>query len=74
MPLLVGAGGADITGPDGVTLGGYWGRTSGATGVHSPVCCRALVLRSVASHTFALIVHEYAKIIINYFLICSVYI
>jgi len=40
------AGGAvvDITGPVGATLGGYGGRTHGASGIHDPLCVRTLVL------------------------------
>lgn len=39
-----GAAVADITGPVGATLGGYGGRTHGATGIHDKLYARALVL------------------------------
>lgn len=45
--VLCGAGGSDISAGNGVDLGGYWGRSSGTSGVFKPVCCRVLVVRSV---------------------------
>lgn len=34
---------SDITPEAGIHMGGYWGRTSGATGIHDPLFVRALV-------------------------------
>lgn len=39
-----GAAAVDITGPVGALLGGYGGRTHGATGIHDPLYVRALLL------------------------------
>ena len=36
-PLRVGVAAADITPPLGIPMGGYWGRPSGAAGVHDPL-------------------------------------
>jgi len=44
--LAAGFARADITPAPGIHMGGYWGRTSGATGVHDPLWARALVLGS----------------------------
>lgn len=46
--LTAGFARADITPEPGIHMGGYWGRTSGATGVHDPLWARAMVLGSGA--------------------------
>jgi hypothetical protein len=43
--LEVGVASVEITPDPGIHLGGYWGRKSGATGVHDPLVARALVWR-----------------------------
>ncbi len=44
MPLYAGVAETNITPPPGVRLGGYAGRSSGATGTLDELCSRALVL------------------------------
>ena len=46
-----GAAVVDITGPVGATLGGYGGRTHGATGIHDPLYVRTLLLSDGAEST-----------------------
>ncbi len=43
--LYVGTAMVDITPPPGIPMGGYWGRRSGAEGVHDPLGSRALTFR-----------------------------
>jgi neutral ceramidase len=38
----------DITPRTGIHMGGYWGRSSGATGVHDPLFARVVIWRGVA--------------------------
>ncbi|MEW6750816.1 MAG: hypothetical protein AB1505_07545, partial [Candidatus Latescibacterota bacterium] len=42
--LRVGVAAGDITPPVGIHMGGYWGRRSGATGIHDPLQATVLVL------------------------------
>ena len=39
----------DITPAPGIHMGGYWGRSSGATGVHDPLFIRLIVWRNAAA-------------------------
>ena len=43
VALQAGVAQVDITPRPGIHMGGYWGRTSGATGVHDPLAARAVV-------------------------------
>jgi neutral ceramidase len=43
--LYLGIAAADITPPAGIAMGGYWGRLTGAAGVHDPLAARALTWR-----------------------------
>jgi neutral ceramidase len=41
--LWTGCATVDITPPEGIHMGGYWGRSSGATGIHDRLMAKALV-------------------------------
>lgn len=43
--LRAGVAAADITPPVGIPMGGYWGRHSGATGVHDGLAARVITFR-----------------------------